>query len=82
MQCCPRCSAVLSVVQHQRGVSEGSSSCREGCWAALPGDGAAEHPSPLSQELWLTFLLLEAQTTFLAECSAYQMLLSLDFFLC
>lgn len=62
-------------------VSGGSCSCMKRCSAALLGDRETEHSSPLSQELWPTFILHKAQTAFLTQCCVYQMLLSSGYFL-
>lgn len=63
VQHCPRCALHhlwFSVDREQ--VAEGSSSCRERCLAVLPGTGVVMYVSPVSQELWLTFIRREAQT--------------------
>lgn len=72
--CAQQCYLWASTGREQ--VSGGSCSCMERCSAALLGDRETEHSSPLTQELWPTFILDKAQTAFLTQCCVYQMLLS------
>lgn len=60
--CAQQCYLWSSPVWEQ--VSGDSCSCMERCSAALLGDTETEHSSPLSQELWPTFILHKAQTSF------------------
>lgn len=77
--CAQQCYLWSSTGREQ--VSGGSCSCMERCSAALLGDRETEHSSPLTQELWPTFILDKAQTAFLTQCCVYQMLLSSRWFL-